>query len=75
MEWEGIKKVVVVHEGQAAKALRERWPERIISARMVRRLKSQPGMGAEPKPKSRFCCHGHQDPDTGQMRIFAPTPP
>eukprot|EP00971_Amphidinium_carterae_P290235 5762779-Amphidinium_carterae.4 len=51
MEWEGIKKVVIVHEGQAAKALRERWPERIISGRMVRRLKSQPGVGAEPKPK------------------------
>eukprot|EP00971_Amphidinium_carterae_P121367 2403435-Amphidinium_carterae.1 len=74
-EWEGIRKVVTIHLGPAAQALRERWPNRIISGRMIRRLKAQPGVGSESKPKSRFCAHGHQDPDTGRMRIFAPTPP
>eukprot|EP00971_Amphidinium_carterae_P259107 5141971-Amphidinium_carterae.1 len=74
-EWDGRKQVVKVHLGTAARALREQWPDRIITGRMVRRLKAQPGVGSDPKPKSRFCCHGHKDPDTGRMRIFAPTPP
>eukprot|EP00971_Amphidinium_carterae_P289001 5738574-Amphidinium_carterae.2 len=74
-EWEGIKKVVKIHLGPAADALRAQWPDRVISGRMVRRLKAQPGIRSDPKAKSRFCCHGHKDPDTGRMRIFAPTPP
>eukprot|EP00971_Amphidinium_carterae_P159205 3156369-Amphidinium_carterae.2 len=42
-EWEGIRKVVTIHLGPAAQALRARWPDRIISGRMIRRLKAQPG--------------------------------
>ena len=26
------------------------------------------------KAKSRFCVHGHKDPDSGTFRTFAPTP-
>eukprot|EP00971_Amphidinium_carterae_P037358 734344-Amphidinium_carterae.6 len=41
---------------------------------MVRRLKPQAGIGTAPKPKSRFCVLGHQDPDTALLRVYAPTP-
>ena len=78
-EWEGIiktnPKAVIVHKGEAARKLREKWPDRIVSSRMVRRLKPQPGVGTPPKPKSRWCVRGHQDPDVASLRIYSPTPP
>ena len=57
-----------------ARILRETQPARIISSRMVRRWKPQEGTFAEPKSKSRWCVHGHQDPDAGSLAVFAPTP-
>ena len=75
-EWAAIKKpgAVRVLSPEVARLARARYPDRVLSSRMVRRLKPQPGVGARPKAKSRWCVHGHQDPDTGSMERYAPTP-
>eukprot|EP00971_Amphidinium_carterae_P184735 3667673-Amphidinium_carterae.3 len=65
---------LIMHHGKAVAALRSQWPDRVIGSRMVRRLKPQRGIGSAPKPKSRFCVLGHQDPDTAFLRVYAPTP-
>ena len=54
-------RVVLAHE---ALALSRRSPDRVLLRRMVRRLKPKVGVGKPPKPKSRWCVRGHQDPDT-----------
>ena len=59
--------------GEEASKLRRRYPDRILSSRMVRRRKPQPGVG-QWKAKSRWCVHGHSDPDTADLVTFAPTP-
>eukprot|EP00959_Pyramimonas_sp_CCMP1952_P331006 6931474-Pyramimonas_sp.AAC.1 len=41
---------------------------------MVRRRKPVEGVGEKPVPKSRWCVHGHQDPDGETLRVYAPTP-
>ena len=74
-EWKAILEsgAVRVLSVKEASSVRRRYPDRIIS-RMVRRLKPQEGLGAEPLPKSRWCVRGHQDPDSEDLRVYAPTP-
>jgi hypothetical protein len=75
-EWESLEKefkAVKIWRGKEAQELRERYPDRILSSRMVRRKKPMPGLH-EYKAKSRFCVHGHKDPDSGTFKTFAPTP-
>ena len=69
-EW---SEAVKVWRGEEAKELRERYKHRIMTSRMVRRKKPMPGLH-KFKAKSRFCVHGHKDPDAGTFRTFAPTP-
>ncbi len=74
-EWSAIlsTKAVRVITGEEAMRVRKSQPDRIISSRMVRRRKPQPGLNAW-KAKSRWCLHGHADPDTGTLVTYAPTP-
>ena len=75
-EWESLEKefkAVKIWKGKDAARLREEFPERIMSSRMVRRKKPMPGLH-QYKAKSRFCVHGHKDPDSGTFKTFAPTP-
>eukprot|EP00959_Pyramimonas_sp_CCMP1952_P290506 6076127-Pyramimonas_sp.AAC.1 len=50
-----------------ARVIREQLPGRIVSSRMVRRWKPVEGAFAEPEAKSRWCVHGHKDPDSGSL--------
>ena len=74
-EWQAIlsTKAVRVITGGEADRVRRLHQDRIISSRMVRRRKPQPGLNAW-KAKSRWCLHGHADPDTGTLVTYAPTP-
>ena len=75
-EWTSLEKefkAVKVWKGQAAEELRQKYRDRIMTARVVRRKKPMPGLH-QFKAKSRFCVHGHKDPDGGTFRTFAPTP-
>ena len=49
--------------------------DRIVSSRIVRGLKPQPGIETPPNPKSRWCVRGHQDPDVAHLRVYPPTSP
>ncbi|CAE7735919.1 unnamed protein product [Symbiodinium sp. CCMP2592] len=75
LEWQSIldSKAVKVLCGKQAAEARARHPSRILSSRMVRRKKPMPGLG-QWKPKSRWCIHGHHDPDTGSLVTYSPTP-
>ena len=75
VEWQAILSTKAVHviTGEEADRVRQKHPSRIISSRMVRRKKPQPGLNAW-KAKSRWCLHGHADPDTGTLVTYAPTP-
>ncbi|CAK8995356.1 Uncharacterized protein SCF082_LOCUS4325, partial [Durusdinium trenchii] len=66
-EWNAILGTKAVHVivGEQASAARRRWPDRILSSRMVRRRKPQPELHSW-KAKSRWCVHGHRDPDTAE---------
>eukprot|EP00435_Cladocopium_sp_Y103_P035246 s245_g9.t1 len=75
-EWDSLEKefqAVKVWRGEEAARLRMMHPDRIMTSRMVRRKKPVPGLH-QYKAKSRFCVHGHKDPDSGTYRTFAPTP-
>ena len=74
-EWEALTdlKAVEVLSPAAASKVRKDFSERIISSRMIRRKKPMPGVGSF-KFKSRWCVHGHKDPDSHLLRTFAPTP-
>lgn len=74
-EWQSIVNTgaVIVHCGQAARDLRESHPSRVLSSRMVRRKKPVPGLH-QWKAKSRWCVHGHTDPDLGRLSTYSPTP-
>ena len=74
-EWQSIVNTgaVVVHSGSAARELREKHSHRVLSSRMVRRKKPIPGIG-KWKAKSRWCVHGHTDPDLGRLTTYSPTP-
>ncbi|CAE7223309.1 unnamed protein product [Symbiodinium sp. KB8] len=75
IEWEAIlkTKAVRVAYGEEAQKIRERYPDRILASRMVRRRKPLPGIN-EWKAKSRWCVAGHSDPDTAHLTTFSPTP-
>ena len=75
VEWDAIlaTKAVRVISGKEAERIRQVYPDRIISSRMVRRKKPQPELHSW-KAKSRWCLHGHADPDTGTLVTYAPTP-
>ncbi len=75
-EWAAILKsgAVKVLSIRASAAIREKQPERVISSRMVRRWKPVVGTNTAPTAKSRWCVHGHQDPDTGGLMCYSPTP-
>lgn len=75
-EWKSLEnefKAVKVWSGKEAADLRRIYKDRIMTARVVRRKKPMPGLH-QFKPKSRFCVHGHRDPDGGSFKTFAPTP-
>ncbi|CAE7545245.1 unnamed protein product [Symbiodinium sp. CCMP2592] len=75
VEWDAIVKTgaVKVLRGKEAAEARRRFPERVLSSRIVRRKKPQPGTGCW-KAKSRWCIAGHGDPDTAELATFSPTP-
>ena len=75
-EWDAIVRTgaIRVLRGREAELARTRHPNRILSGRLVRQLKPQPGVGTPPKCKSRWCVLGHQDPDTADLKVYAPTP-
>ncbi len=75
-EWKAILEsgAVRILSAKEASLVRRRYADRIISSRMVRRLKPQEGLGVEPLPKSRWCLRGHQEPDSEDLRVYAPTP-
>eukprot|EP00439_Symbiodinium_sp_Y106_P059202 s5068_g8.t1 len=75
IEWEAIlgTKAVRVAVGAEAQRLRTKYADRILSSRMVRRKKPT-GDLHQWKAKSRWCLHGHADPDSGQLITYAPTP-
>ena len=75
IEWEAILKTKAVRVllGKEAEEMRRKYPDRIVSSRMVRRKKPLPELHSW-KAKSRWCLHGHVDPDTGSLTTYAPTP-
>lgn len=76
VEWKDLEekfKAVKVWRGAEAEKLRAEHRHRIMTSRMVRRKKPVPGLH-QYKAKSRFCVHGHKDPDGGTYRTFSPTP-
>ena len=75
LEWNSVLKTraVRVVTGREADHVREKLGDRIISSRMVRRRKPLEKLGSW-KAKSRWCLHGHSDPDTGSLVTYAPTP-
>ena len=75
LEWKAILQTgaVRVATGAEAARLRGKYADRIVSSRMVRRRKPVEGIGSW-KPKSRWCLHGHVDPDTGSLATYSPTP-
>ena len=76
VEWDAILKTgaVKVITGQEAERARRLHPDRILSSRMVRRKKPIGSDLGKWKAKSRWCLHGHTDPDTGSLCTYAPTP-
>ena len=74
-EWENIKNMgaIKIHRGRESAELKQRFPHRVITSRMIRRKKPTPGVG-NFKYKSRWCVHGHRDPDSDQLRTYSPMP-
>jgi len=75
-EWKAICDqlgAVKVHYGVDAERLKSKHPSRVITSRMIRRKKPMPGVG-NFKYKSRWCVHGHKDPDSGTFQTFSPMP-
>ena len=73
-EWESVlgSGAVRVVPPDQAQGIKRRWPDRILSSRMVRRLKPQEGLNARPRAKIRWCVHGHQDPGAEHLQCYAP---
>lgn len=63
----------VLEKGESAMC-RQRFPERMVSGRMVGRWKPQESTFSAPTSKSRWCVKGHQDPDVGKLETYSPTP-
>ena len=74
-EWENILQLgaAKVLSPEAAREIKKHSPDRVVTSRMIRRKKPQPGVN-NFKFKSRWCIHGHVDPDTGSFKTFAPMP-
>lgn len=75
-EWRSILedfKAVTVLSPQDSQNVRRDQPQRIVTSRMVRRKKPTPGVGGW-KFKSRWCIHGHVDPDNGSFETYSPMP-
>eukprot|EP00439_Symbiodinium_sp_Y106_P016539 s1065_g2.t1 len=74
-EWKAIVNTgaVRVLSPNESECVRKETPDRIMSSRIVRRWKPQPGVGCK-KAKSRWCVHGHQDCDAPHLQTFSPTP-
>lgn len=75
LEWKTIEdlKAARVITGKEASDVRKQFSTRIMSSRMIRRNKPMPGVG-NWKFKSRWCLHGHHDPDSGSFKTFSPMP-
>ena len=75
IEWGSVTGMgaVKVWKGAEAQTLREKYPDRILRSRMVRRKKPMPGVGCF-KFKSQWCVLGFVDPDGDGLRTFAATP-
>ena len=74
-EWKSIlsmKAARVLSKEESLEVLKHS-PERVVTSRMIRRKKPMPGVG-NFKYKSRWCLHGHKDPDSGTFDVFAPMP-
>ncbi|CAE7324282.1 RE1, partial [Symbiodinium necroappetens] len=76
VEWEAMLATgaVRVLTGKEAQEARQKFPDRILSSRMVRRKKPLPDKLNAWKAKSRWCVQGHSDPDTSELQTYAPTP-
>lgn len=74
-EWKAIvdMKAVKVLAGKASADVLKHSPHRIVTSRMIRRKKPTPGIG-NFKFKSRWCVHGHTDPDSHQLQTYSPMP-
>ncbi len=74
-EWQAIVDMgaVQVINGEAASRVRRELGHRIITSRMIRRKKPVPGVG-NYKFKSRWCVHGHRDPDADSLQTYSPMP-
>ena len=74
-EWKALcdLKAVQVLSKKEADQVRAKQANRIITSRMIRRKKPTPGVG-NFKFKSRWCVHGHKDPDSHLLQTFSPTP-
>ena len=74
-EWKAIVDTgaVLVLSPNESERVKKQMPQRIMTSRIVRRWKPQPGIGCK-KAKSRWCVHGHQDHDAPQLKTFSPTP-
>ena len=74
-EWASIMKLGAVRilSKEESKKITTDLPHRVITSRMIRRKTPMPGLGSF-KYKSRWCLHGHQDPDTGSFEVFSPMP-
>ena len=74
-EWQTMLKMQAaeVLSKEASKLVWQEAPERVLSSRMIRRKKPVPGVG-NYKFKSRWCVHGHQDPDSLELATFSPMP-
>ncbi|CAE7241240.1 Abcb1 [Symbiodinium sp. CCMP2456] len=71
VEWEAMLATgaVRVLTGKEAREARRKFPDRILSSRMV-----LPDKLNAWKAKSRWCIQGHSDPDTSELQTYAPTP-
>ena len=74
-EWKALCDLKAVEILSKAEADRVRVfrANRIMTSRMIRRKKPTPGVG-NFKYKSRWCVHGHKDPDSHLLQTFSPTP-
>ena len=74
-EWQtmlDMKATKVLSKEESQRVMRNE-PERVVTSRMIRRKKPVPGVG-NFKYKSRWCVHGHQDPDSLELQTFSPMP-
>ncbi len=71
-EWKAIldSGAVEVLSAEDALVIRRRHPDRILSSRMVRRFKPQPGLETAPLAKSRWCVRGAPGSRSWRARVL-----